>query len=129
MTIKFRSATIPGTHGEIKLGAWGIGVSRTEYNGVTGVSEQRGERRGRTITWDAIWHNSYLTAALLEAAIENLAKDAPINGKIEETGAITRNFERCTLEAIELLRGPLPSVQVGYWREVRFHFFQLAPNP
>lgn len=129
MALAFRSASIPGTHGEMQFGQWEVQVSRTRFNSVKGVSEQRGERGGRTITFESWWHNAYATAALLEAAVELLSKDCPINGDLVETGTMSRTFTRCTLEAIVIKRGPIyGGSSFGWFYIVEFHFFQLSPT-
>lgn len=127
MAVTFRSALIPGLPGEPKIDPWDVQVARTQFFAVQGESELRGDRGGRSITWPWFWYASYTTAAQLEAAIELLNKDCPINGTIVETGAISRTLQRCTLMGIAIKKGPLPSSHLGFWAEVEIMWRQLAP--
>ena len=130
MALAFRSVAIPGLHGELKFSPWDVQVSRTQFFAVQGESELRGDRGGRDIKVESIWYSAptgYTTAAQLEAAIELLNKDCPINGTLAETGAISRTLQRCTLMGVAIKLGPLPSAHLGWWAQVEIMWRQLAP--
>lgn len=127
MALAFRSTTIPGTHGPIKFGNWGVQNVRTQYFGLEGTSELRGERTGREIVIESWYHNSFATAAALEAALEVLNQSVPTNGKLVQTGTIARTLQRCTFEGGTITSGPLYDVRIGWWAEVTFRWYQLGP--
>jgi hypothetical protein len=127
MALTFRGTAIPGTHGRMQFGNWGVQAVRTTYFGLAGTSELRGERTGRELVMESWFHNSFATAALLEAAIETLNRSMLTNGKIVQTGAIARTLQRCTFEGIKITDGPLPSNTIGYWAQVEIRWFQLGP--
>lgn len=126
MALKFRSATIPGLYESLQLGEWGVQAARTQYHGQEGESEIRGSRAGRDITVKGVWHNSYLSAATCNAAIEALNRQAPINGKIERTGLIVDSHQNCTLISVIKLLDPVYSNKYGYWTQVQIRWRQLG---
>lgn len=127
MALTFKGLTIPGIHGQLKLGNWGTQMSRTSYFGVVGTSELRGERTGREITLESLYYASFATGAQLEAALEVLNQQIMRNGKLVQTGTISRTLQRCTFEGAKVTKGPLPNASLGWWAEVEFRWFQLGP--
>ena len=126
MALSFRGQSFPGIHGELKFSPWEPQVIRTQYFGVEGQSEIRGSRGGRDIMCESFWANSYSTAAALEAAIESINRDCPINGRLVTSGAIARTEENCTLNGIVIKKGPLYSVAWGWWATVEISWRQLS---
>lgn len=127
MALTFKGLTIPGIHGPLKTGNWGMQLARTSYFGVVGTSELRGERTGREIVLQSLYYNTFTTGAQLEAALEVLNQQMMRNGKLVQTGTIARTLQRCTFEGARITLGPLPSANLGWWAEVEFRWFQLGP--
>jgi hypothetical protein len=127
MPISFRGQFIPGVYQQPKMAPWAVQVARTHYFGVAGESEIRGERGGRNLDFEGMWYFAYESAELLQADIEGLNSQAPINGTIVRTGPITDSFPNCTLMGVTIKQGPLPSTQYGWWAMVDISFRQLGP--
>lgn len=127
MALVFRSQTLPIT-GDIEIGPWAYESAITTFNNLIGESEQRGKRRGRDITFDGWWYNSYTTSAQLEAAIENFNKDIPINGDLIQSGSMSRTLRRCTFYGVDVKHIYPPST-IGWFAVVQLRWRQLAPTP
>jgi hypothetical protein len=110
MALGFNGQFIRGTHGKIQESPPAIQVVRSQFFGLRGESEIRGEQGGRDLECWIYLHNNYTTANLLSAELIRLAGLVGVNSSLDVSGGpILDTYDDCTFEGFF----PLPFDESG----------------